>query len=251
LTTSRQALTHPEDAEAELALFDQLMAGEIETYSVENRTLRPDGEWIWTSISSSLVRDEAKNPLYAVLQVQDVSERKRFEGQLQYLADHDALTGLFNRRRFESELSRQVAFNSRYGPTGAVLVIDLDHFKYVNDTLGHAVGDELLVDVAKVLLHRMRSTDLVARLGGDEFAVLLPHSDKKAAELVAADLVERISSEVSRLQDTRSAVTASIGGVVIDGSHPSASDVLSAADSAMYVAKHSGRSRYTFLDAAS
>jgi diguanylate cyclase (GGDEF)-like protein len=177
----------------------------------------------------------------------DVSERYRYERQLAFLAEHDPLTGLANRRRFDDQLARHVDDCLRYGPRGAVLMIDLDHFKEVNDTLGHGVGDELLVDVARVLLQRMRSTDLVARLGGDEFAVLLPHADKKSAELVAADRVERIRSEVSGRQDTRSGVTASIGGVLLEESYRSASDVLSAADSAMYVAKHSGRSRYTFL----
>jgi diguanylate cyclase (GGDEF)-like protein/PAS domain S-box-containing protein len=210
-----------------------------------------DGEEIHVVLISTMLHGENGGEDSILTNVVDVSERYRYERQLAFLAEHDPLTGLANRRRFDQQLARHVEDCRRYGPRGAVLMLDLDHFKQVNDTLGHAVGDELLVDVAKVLLHRMRSTDLVARLGGDEFAVLLPHSDKKAAELVAADLVERISSEVSRLQDTRSAVTASIGGVVIDGSHPSASDVLSAADSAMYVAKHSGRSRYTFLDAAS
>ena len=179
--------------------------------------------------------------------VVDVSERHRYERQLAFLAEHDPLTGLANRRRFDQELARHVDDCRRYGPRGAVLMLDLDHFKEVNDTLGHAIGDELLVDVARVLQQRMRSTDLVARLGGDEFAVLLPHADMKSAELVASSLVETLRDEVSGLEDTRSGVTASVGGVIIEESHLSASDVLSAADAAMYVAKHSGRSRYTFL----
>jgi diguanylate cyclase (GGDEF)-like protein/PAS domain S-box-containing protein len=251
LTTSRQALTHPEDAEAEQGLFDQLLAGEIPSYSVENRTLRPDGEWAWTAVNTSLVRDDAGQPLYAIIQVQDVSERKRFEGQLQYLADHDPLTGLYNRRRFEAELSRQVAFNSRYGPTGAVLVVDLDHFKYVNDTLGHAIGDEMIARVGTLLRERLRETDVVARLGGDEFAVLLPSADEEQARLVGEDIVKSVRSQTVQLsKDRQLRLTACVGvalfGQEYDVGHEA---VLVNADIAMYEAKEAGRDRCVLLDA--
>ena len=179
--------------------------------------------------------------------VVDVSERYRYERQLAFLAEHDPLTGLANRRRFDQQLERHVDDCRRYGARGAVLMLDLDHFKQVNDTLGHAVGDELLCDVARVLSRRMRSTDLVARLGGDEFAILLPHGDRKAAELVAADVVERIRAEVRGHDDSRGHVSVSLGGATVEPMHTSASELLSAADAAMYVAKNSGRDRYTFL----
>jgi diguanylate cyclase (GGDEF)-like protein/PAS domain S-box-containing protein len=251
LTTSRQAITHPEDAEAEREQFEQLLAGEIQTYAVENRTMRPDGEQLWTSVNTSLVRDDDGNPRYAIIQVQDVSERKRFEGQLQYLADHDPLTGLFNRRRFEAELARQVSFNSRYGPTGAVLVVDLDHFKYVNDTLGHAIGDELIGRVGTLLRERLRETDVVARLGGDEFAVLLPSADAEQARRVGDDLVAAIRSQSLVVSGERSLrVTACIGialfGPGYDVQHET---VLVNADIAMYEAKEAGRDRCVLLEA--
>jgi diguanylate cyclase (GGDEF)-like protein/PAS domain S-box-containing protein len=251
LSTSRQAITHPEDAEAEQGLFDQLVRGEIQNYSVENRTMRPDGEWMWTAVNTSLVRDDADEPLYAIIQVQDVSERKRFEGQLQYLADHDPLTGLFNRRRFEGELSRQVAFNSRYGPTGAVLVVDLDHFKYVNDTLGHSVGDELIARVGTLLRDRLRETDVVGRLGGDEFAILLPAADEDQARRVGEDIVSAVRGQSVVVSSERSLrVTACVGialfGQGFDVAHEA---VLVNADIAMYEAKEAGRDRCVLLDA--
>jgi diguanylate cyclase (GGDEF)-like protein/PAS domain S-box-containing protein len=251
LSTSRQALTHPDDAEAEQGLFDQLLAGEIQSYSVENRSLRPDGEWIWTAVNTSLVRDDDGQPLYAIIQVQDVSERKRFEGQLQYLADHDPLTGLFNRRRFEAELSRQVAFNSRYGPTGAVLVVDLDRFKYVNDTLGHAVGDEMIARVGSLLNERLRETDVVARLGGDEFAVLLPSADEEQARLVGEDIVKAIRTQSVQLsKESSMRLTACVGVALFgEGYEVRHEAVLVNADIAMYEAKEAGRDRCVLLDA--
>ena len=111
---------------------------------------------------------------YLVLQVVDVSDRKRFEGQLRRLADHDALTGLYNRRRFSEELEWIVGYAQRYGHPAALLALDVDHFSYINDSYGHATGDELLGTVAALLRSRLRDTDIVGRLGGDEFGVILP-----------------------------------------------------------------------------
>jgi diguanylate cyclase (GGDEF)-like protein/PAS domain S-box-containing protein len=206
-----------------------------------------DGEELHVVLISTLLHGEDGGADLVLTNVVDVSERYRYERQLAFLAEHDPLTGLANRRRFDQELARHVDDCRRYGPRGAVLMLDLDHFKEVNDTLGHGMGDDFLVEIARLLQQRMRSTDLVARLGGDEFAVLLPHADKKAAELVAATVVERVREETWAHADARGGVTVSIGGVVLEEAHATASDVLSAADAAMYVAKHSGRSRYTFL----
>ena len=251
LRTSLQAILHHDDVQSAGELLDDLIAGDTPSFAVEIRTMRPDGEALWTSLSASLVRDLQDQPLYAIVQVQDVSERKRFEGQLQYLADHDPLTGLFNRRRFESELARQVAFNSRYGPTGAVLVVDLDHFKYVNDTLGHAIGDELIGRVGALLRDRLRETDVVARLGGDEFAVLLPSADEDQARQVGEGIVHAIRANAVEISGERSLrLTACVGiamfGQTLEVGHEQA---LVNADIAMYEAKEAGRDRCVLLDA--
>jgi diguanylate cyclase (GGDEF)-like protein/PAS domain S-box-containing protein len=251
LASSIQAITHPEDVESEADRLAELVRGEIQSYSIEKRSMRPDGELIWTSVNASLVRDTNGSPLYVVAQVQDVSERKRFEGQLQYLADHDPLTGLFNRRRFEAELSRQVAFNARYGPTGAVLVVDLDHFKYVNDTMGHAAGDELIGRVGTLLQDRLRETDVVARLGGDEFAILLPSADEEQARQVGEQVVEAIRGQTVGVAGERSfRLTASAGVSLFGRGFDVGPDAaLVNADIAMYEAKETGRDRVVLLDA--
>ena len=160
--------------------------------------------------------------------------------ELRHLADHDALTGLPNRRRFEQELARHLAHVRRYGPEGAVLVLDLDGFKPVNDTFGHAAGDRLLARVACVLRERLRATDVVARIGGDEFAVLLPRVDRAGAAAVAQSLVETVRAH-ALTADART-VTASVGTVAFadcaDASLPAG--VLRSADLAMYDAKACG-----------
>jgi diguanylate cyclase (GGDEF)-like protein len=165
--------------------------------------------------------------------------------RLRHLADHDALTGLANRRRFEQELARHLAHVRRYGPEGAALVLDLDRFKPVNDTHGHAAGDRLLARVACVLRERLRTTDVVARIGGDEFAVLLPRVDRAGAEAVARSLVATVREEV--LAAGAHAVTISAGVVLFeDCTATGAEGALAAADLAMYDAKAAGGDGHAF-----
>jgi diguanylate cyclase (GGDEF)-like protein/PAS domain S-box-containing protein len=176
----------------------------------------------------------------AVVTFNDVTERKRFESQLRFLAEHDGLTGLFNRRRFEEELARQVAYARRYGG-GAALVLDIDNFKYVNDTLGHQAGDELIRSVATLLRKRLRATDVLARLGGDEFAVLLPHTGSEQAEEVAHGLLKEIRAHTTAVADQPIRVTTSIGVTLLGQEELTAEEVLVEADIAMYEAKDAGR----------
>ncbi len=183
-----------------------------------------------------------------LLNVVDVSERKRYETRLGHLADHDALTGLANRRRFERELESHLDRCRRYGPTGALLLLDLDHFKDVNDTLGHAAGDELIVSTARLLRGGLRTNDLVARLGGDEFAILLTEGDRTAAESVAASIVQRVREHTSTLDGIRRRVTASVGAVTLQAASGHPYDLLALADMTMYDAKEAGRNRYAILD---
>jgi diguanylate cyclase (GGDEF)-like protein/PAS domain S-box-containing protein len=176
----------------------------------------------------------------------DVTERERIQSRLRQLAERDALTGLLNRRRFEEELSRHVAHAGRYGSDGAVLLLDLDDFKDVNDSLGHRTGDVLISSVAELLRARLRESDVLARLGGDEFAVLLPKGDVERARAVAESLLEEVRRHRTVFRGRRVRVTTSIGVAVIRGGEQlSAEDLMVRADVAMYAAKGAGRDRYT------
>jgi len=175
----------------------------------------------------------------------DITERRQLERRLAHLADHDPLTGLANRRRFDADLERHLELCGRYGPRGALLMLDLDHFKEVNDTLGHGAGDELIESVTALLEQRMRKSDTVARFGGDEFVVLLPEADRVAAEQVATDIVELVRERAEFADGTRPLrISASVGVVLIDRADVTAERLMSTVDVTMYDAKESGRDRW-------
>ncbi|HEV3000773.1 MAG TPA: EAL domain-containing protein [Solirubrobacteraceae bacterium] len=243
-------LTHPEDVAIGV---DQLMAavsGDVDRFEVEKRLITASGDEIVVLLSGALVRDDLGRPLYFLSHTSDVTERRMSQHRLEYLADHDSLTGLLNRRRFDQELERQLAHTRRYGNPATLLMLDLDHFKVVNDTFGHAVGDELISRLADALRDRVRTTDIVARLGGDEFGLLLPETTVEQAETLAADLLELVHREGHVVRDDCAVrVTASIGVATLDPAREqTAEEVLIDADVAMYQAKDGGRATYAVRD---
>jgi diguanylate cyclase (GGDEF)-like protein len=169
---------------------------------------------------------------------------KRTEAELRYLADHDSLTGLLDRRRFRSELDQYVSFSARYGGRGAVMIVDIDGLKAVNDALGHHAGDNLIRQVAEVMRERVRATDIVARLSGDEFAILMPQTDVEGAMQLGEDLRAQVADSVQPTSDSEPA-TISVGITMFGGGEKGTGSeaVLVAADQAMYAAKEGGRNQ--------
>jgi diguanylate cyclase (GGDEF)-like protein len=169
---------------------------------------------------------------------------ERNEAELRYLADHDSLTGLLDRRRFRAELDQYVSFSARYGGRGAVMIVDIDGLKVVNDSLGHHAGDNLIRQVAEVMRERVRATDIVARLSGDEFAILMPQTDIEGAMHLGEDLRAQVADSVQPTSDADPA-TISVGITMFGGGEKSTGSeaVLVAADRAMYAAKEGGRNQ--------
>ncbi len=205
----------------------------------------------WQNINP--VRDKAGVLLYYVSMFSDISERKEAEAQIHQLAFYDPLTSLPNRRLLIERLQQAFSVGARNGQHGAVLFIDLDNFKTLNDTKGHDIGDQLLAEVAKRLNICVRDGDTVARLGGDEFVVVLESLSQSSDEAAAqADLVaEKIRDTLSqpyRLSSYAHHTTPSIGVVLFKGHQQSLDDVLKYADTAMYQAKTAGRNTIRFYD---
>jgi diguanylate cyclase (GGDEF)-like protein/PAS domain S-box-containing protein len=235
-----QEYTHPEDRQADVDAAWEILDGKRSSHQTEKRYVRPDGSVRWVLAYLSFLRDDDGRPLSWVGQFLDITERREQEAALRHMADHDELTGLLNRRAFHRALEHHLARARRYGPAGAILMLDLEGVKRVNDTLGHQAGDDLIAGCAVTLRERLRESDVLARLGGDEYAVLLPAGGRADAEVVAEALVTAIRERGAP------AVTASAGVALIEGDAGTADELLVSADRAMYSVKRRGGDGFAF-----
>lgn len=214
------------------------------SFEHEHDLVGQDGErrrivWVHTPLN------EEHSDGTAVLSVGlDVTERAKAESRVRWLASHDTLTGLVNRQRFQEELGHALAEALRTEMTSALFLLDVDHFKEVNDSSGHAAGDELLRTIAEEIRARTRKSDIVARLGGDEFAVLMPRIDARGAESFARELNDRIKNRPFIYGDKYYRLGVSIGVALLPQHGSDIEALISNADKAMFEAKRSGRSRY-------
>jgi diguanylate cyclase (GGDEF)-like protein/PAS domain S-box-containing protein len=259
-------VTHP-DYQAETSSFiQQAIQGRSDHSEFEKLYIHKNGSLVWGQVSSSLVRDVTGIPLYFISHIQDITARKQTESELrklresletancdlqtalireQELSHTDVLTGIYNRRYLFELAEHKFAVASRYGQALAVMMFDIDHFKNINDTYGHAVGDQMLRSVAQIARAELRSADVIGRYGGEEFIVLLPMTNAAQAALLA----ERIRAGVAALRVSTekgdASVTLSIGIVEKMVSFPAESleEIFRRVDRAMYAAKQAGRNR--------
>ncbi|HLG91613.1 MAG TPA: EAL domain-containing protein, partial [Acidimicrobiales bacterium] len=246
--SSVHEFTHPEDRESAASEMARLVTGRSEGYRVEKRYLASSGHELWVSVAVSCVKDTRGEPLYLIVQAEDVTERRMFRERLAHAAIHDPLTGLPNRILFMDRLEMALSRARRQERRVAVVFLDLDNFKLVNDSMGHEAGDRLLVAVASRLKAAVRSSDTLARLGGDEFAVVCEEILSHQAALEGAQRLAEALGEAFSLEGEEVFLTASLGLAVSGHLGDSASSLLRDADTAMYMAKERGRARIEVFD---
>ncbi len=240
-------IVHPEESARVLAFVAATAAQPAgHPHAAEFRVCHADRSWRDVeALATNLLADEAVDGI--VLNLRDVTERKAFEAQLEHQAFHDTLTGLPNRALFRNRVEHALAGRLRDGLTVAVLFLDIDNFKDINDSLGHVAGDELLQEVGRRLDGCMRPVDTAARLGGDEFAVLIQSSEDEAHAIEIAHRVTSALAPPVTLAGRQLTLTTSIGvafGGVGPTAGPSTNELLRDADAAMYTAKQSGKGGY-------
>ena len=236
--------THPDDVGTSDETLQLMSAGEVDHLRYVKRYVRKDGRTIVSEVSRSAARDASGEILYFVLSERDVTEERELTEQLSHQAFHDSLTGLANRALFEDRLSQAHARIVRQRGLGAVLLLDLDDFKGVNDTHGHLVGDQLLIGVARRFDAVTRSTDTLCRFGGDEFLYLAedlgsPSEAEEVARRLLGALAEPFSFGGLQLEQH-----ASIGIVLLDASSADGTEFVQNADVALYEAKRQHRGGY-------
>ncbi|MBG7621056.1 EAL domain-containing protein [Herbaspirillum sp. AP02] len=241
---SHQLYVEPERRTEFMRLMEQ--HGSVSNF--ESRVYRRDGDIIWISENARAVYDDGDKLICYEGTVEAITERKLYEAEMRHQATHDALTGLPNRNMLHEHLQRAIQVARQKGGLTAVVFVDLDQFKFINDSLGHQVGDELLKTVAQRLQACLRDTDMVARQGGDEFVLVL--QNQTGGELGIAEVMQRILAAVARpwqAGDREFQVTASIGVSRYPADGKDVETLLKQADSAMYRAKEQGRNNFQFF----
>jgi diguanylate cyclase (GGDEF)-like protein/PAS domain S-box-containing protein len=243
-------ITHPQDLGGDLQLVEQLLRGEIPSYNVIKRFMHAHGHVVWVRLHASLLRDDTGEPLHYIVQIEDITALHSHQAELERLAVTDPLTGLANRAGLFLAAERAMNLDQPRPRAAAMLLLDLDHFKLVNDSLGHQAGDALLQAVAARLRDATRPGDVVARLGGDEFVVLLDGAPPpEEVDLVAARLVTTVARPFELGMHGSARCGCSVG-IAYVAAGTSAEELYRRADLALYRAKDAGRGRYAHYDSS-
>jgi diguanylate cyclase (GGDEF)-like protein/PAS domain S-box-containing protein len=232
---------HAEDAASWRSMLDAVISTGVKHDGCEFRLQHADGTWSWNATSAAPVCDEDGQVLYVLGVIHDITQRKRNEQRIRFLAEHDALTGLPNRAHLASRLEDMLDKLPAQGGQLALLFIDLDHFKPVNDQYGHAVGDKLLQAAARRITATLRGSDFVSRIGGDEFIVVLPAASSEQTARIAATKLRDALMQPFTIDGHPLQIGSSIGIALAPHHAQTPEELLQKADAAMYLAKERGR----------
>ena len=239
---------HPEDRDEVQALLGAHLEGRTPSFESDHRMARSDGSYLWVMERAKVVTRAADNsPLRLVGTLSDISERRNAMAQIEYLATHDGLTGLPNRSLLNDRLERALARARREGNQVAVIFIDLDHFKTINDTLGHQCGDLVLIAVAGRLMKHLREADTITRHGGDEFVLLLPELRNASDAVHVCEKLQKELAEPVALDGRELRISASMGIAMFPDDGELGDQLLQKADVALYKAKNAGRRNFCFF----
>lgn len=254
LTHTWMELTYADDVALDMGYLQGLLDGYCDHFTLEKRYICKDGTLLNCQVDMSVLRSNEGNPIHFISQIQDISQRKKYESsvneaqrmteRLAHQANHDLLTGLPNRHAFDQLLPQLLVEARQQHINHWLIYIDLDHFKIINDSCGHAAGDKLIREISVLFRARVRGSDFIARLGGDEFAVILKDCPLSAAERVADNLIGAVRDYRLTYGNKTFTITLSIGIASIDGSIDDHTVIMAQADTACYAAKDKGRGRY-------
>ena len=242
-----QTITHPDDLESDLNYLKQLLAGVINSYNMEKRYIHKDGRIIWILLSGSLIRSPEKKPLYFIAQIQNIDAQKIAEQELKYIAHHDALTGLGNRKELETAFVQALDYAQQHSREISILFLDLDHFKEINDTLGHKVGDLLLIEIGKRLKDIVPVATILIRQGGDEFIIALTEfASTVEVNQLAGNILKNIARPIT-INAHKILITASIGISLYPKDGQDLNRLIQQADKALYEVKADGRNNFKWV----
>ena len=245
-----EALFHEGDAETFASLLARVQRREVDAINAELRCRHSDGSDVWVALDGSFFDNPSAEASSLIVQMQDITARRSAEARLQHIAFHDSLTGLPNRSRFHEHMARAIE-RVKADPQRrfAVMFLDFDRFKLINDSMGHSAGDAFLIQVARRIRDNVRPGDVVARLGGDEFAVLCEDLEREAHAVTLAERLQLVLGEPLQISGTEISTSASIGITFSTIGYQLPEEVLRDADIAMYRAKAAGKARHALFDA--
>ncbi|NLI91209.1 MAG: diguanylate cyclase [Peptococcaceae bacterium] len=238
-----QDITHPNDLEKSICLCAGMWEGTYPWINSEKRYICKNGNILWAEINMSAIRGDDHEITDIIVVVLDITVRKNMEQELILQATTDFLTGVDNRLAFMHKGQEEFSRAQRYGRDLTLLLLDVDHFKCVNDIYGHLIGDRVLRDVVRACKSALRESDILARIGGEEFAVILLESQKDTAYQVALRIQQKVKEVIVESGNNEVQVTVSIGIGMLRDEDTHMDDIFKRADDALYKAKNSGRDR--------